>query len=79
MRTAIAKWGNSLAVRLPKDIAEAARLDNGVEVQIHARNGAIVIEPARPRYRLKDLLASIKEGQTHDEVDWGKPRGEEVW
>jgi len=38
MRTQMVKWGNSLAVRIPKPVAEAAKLKEGdsLEVEVSA-------------------------------------------
>jgi antitoxin MazE len=46
----VAKWGNSLAVRLPAALVEALRLKEGDEVDIHvagAREFAVGRKPAR--------------------------------
>ena len=79
MRASIARWGNSLAVRLPRSIAEESHLSEGTEVTITAEKGRVVIETAKPRYELADLLAQMKPEHRHEEVDWGGPVGGEVW
>jgi antitoxin MazE len=83
MRTNIAKWGNSLAVRLPRQVAEAANLQEGAEVEITVRDGELTISPKRPRYQLSELLADYKPQHRHAETAWdgpkGKPRGKEEW
>ena len=79
MRTEIAKWGNSLAVRLPKSIAADMGLSEGVPVELSIDAGKLVVAPARPKYRLADLLAQITPENRHDEVDWGAPKGTEEW
>jgi antitoxin MazE len=79
MRTAVSKWGNSLALRLPKPLAELARLREGTSVEISIDDGALVIKPSRPRYELAKLLAGEDKKRRHDEVDWGPPKGEEIW
>ncbi len=78
MRTRIAKWGNSLALRLPRKLAEDIRLVEGATVDLRIENDALVVVPARKRYRLADLLAETKPGARHGETDWGAPRGKEV-
>ncbi len=77
MQGTVAKWGNSLAVRLPRHLAESARLGEGVTVSLEIEDEALVIRPTRKRFKLADLLA--QESAKHDEVDWGKPKGDEVW
>ena len=79
MVTQIAKWGNSLALRLPKSVAQEARLDEGDTVHVSVDNGAIVIRPSRPRYSLDTLVRRITPKNRHDESDWGVPLGDEVW
>lgn len=78
MKAKISKWGNSLAVRLPKHLADELSLGSGMDVEI-ARDGTrLTIETAQsprmkiPHYRLEDLLAQIKPGQKPPPFeDWG--------
>ncbi len=79
MRASIAKWGNSLALRLPKALAEEVRLVEGATVELRVENGSLVVVPSRKRYRLTDLLAEAKPETGYDETDWGTPRGKEAW
>ena len=51
--TRIAKWGNSLGLRLPKSVALEAQVDEGDTVDVSVKNGAIVIRPSRPTLRQK--------------------------
>jgi antitoxin MazE len=81
MQTTVAKWGNSLALRLPRHIAESVRLVEGQTVELEIQDDALIVRPARKRFKLAELLAqdaAAKEGR-HEETDWGAPRGEEVW
>ena len=78
MRARIAKWGNSLALRLPRKLAEDIRLVEGATVDLRIENGALVVVPARKRYRLADLLAETKPEARHGETDWVPPCGKEV-
>jgi antitoxin MazE len=67
MKTKVAKWGNSLAVRLPKPLVDDLGLKPGREVELRQDGTRLTLEmiSARkiPRYRLEDLLAQIKPGQ----------------
>jgi antitoxin MazE len=76
----ISKWGNSLAVRIPLRIAKQASLGEGDCVDIVlARDGTVVLRPARRRYDLSNLVARITPKNRHRETDWGRPEGEELW
>ncbi len=79
MRATVAKWGNSLALRLPKRLAADARIVEGTAVDLRVEAGCLVVSPARPQYRLDDLLADTRPETSHEESDWGAPRGKEVW
>lgn len=76
MQAIIAKWGNSLALRLPRHIVEEARIVDGATVTLEVEDGSIRITPTRPKFKLADLLSNEKKAA---EFDWGKPKGEEVW
>jgi antitoxin MazE len=74
----IQKWGNSLGVRIPKEVARRAEVDVGTQVDIVAEKGAIVLRPTkRPRYRLEDLLKGLKPRHLHGEADFGPDVGRE--
>lgn len=79
MQTSIARWGNSLALRLPRPAADGINLREGSAVEIEVRDGTLVITPVRRRFELAELLAEMKPEHRHAEADWGDPRGEEVW
>ena len=75
----LAKWGNSYAVRIPRAVLEKAQVREGDELEISAQDGAISIVPAKPQITLKNLLAGISAKNIHDEADWVRPLGREVW
>ena len=76
--TRIARWGNSLGVRIPSDIAGRVGLTDGATVEIEARGDRVVISPARPRYKLAELLAGVTRKEMRKAFDWGPDRGREV-
>jgi antitoxin MazE len=79
-KTQLAKWGNSLAVRIPKSVVGAARLREGDEVTLAVgKGGAIVMRPARRKYQLDELVSKITARNRHDETDWGPQAGKEAW
>ncbi len=78
------KWGNSLAVRIPKSFANAINASDGKRVELTLKNGALVLQPLakprrKPRYSLDELLAGMTRDNVPREVTWGPPRGNEVW
>ena len=79
MKTKIQKWGNSLAVRLPKRITEEQALTAGAGVSVEMEKGKIVIKPTKEKETLDSLLAQVTTDNTHDETDWNEARGKEVW
>jgi len=79
MQLSIARWGNSLALRLPRHVVEGAKLHEGVSVQLEIRDGALVVTPTRKKFKLAELLAQIEPKSRHSETDWGEPKGEEAW
>jgi antitoxin MazE len=78
--TAVAKWGNAPAIRIPKSVMQKANLHEGdaVEFEVQAP-GVIVVRAARIQPTLEDLVAGITPKNRHAETDWRKPRGNEVW
>jgi antitoxin MazE len=76
MEPTLKKWGNSLALRLPKGVAKELNLKEGSKVEIKVEDGKIVIVPKK---ELKELLESIKPENLHKETDWGQREGNEIW
>jgi antitoxin MazE len=79
MKTRISKWGNSLAVRLPKPFVDELGLSDGAEVEIVLRDGRIVLTAAGREYGLEELAEGITPENRPTETDWGRPQGREVW
>jgi antitoxin MazE len=78
-RVKVVKWGNSQAVRLPKDVLKLARLREGDELTVWVENGRIALEAATPEIKLEKLVAGITPRNRHREQDLGRPVGNEVW
>jgi len=78
MQVQIARWGNSLGLRIPKDLAARAGLRAGARVEIAAEGDRIVITPARPRYVLTELLEGVTPEAMREAFDWGPDRGREI-
>ena len=80
MKTTIQLWGNSLAVRIPKSLAQETALGQGDEVNLRADDDRIVVERPQPKiYRLSDILAAVTKANRHTETDSGLPVGRETW
>jgi antitoxin MazE len=78
MTTKIQKWGNSLAVRIPKEVAEGFR--SGVSVDLRREGDALIVRPSKKvKFLLEDLVSRIETKHLHKEADWGKPIGKELW
>jgi len=79
MKAKIQKWGNSLAVRVPKGIAEEAGVKSNDVVEMKVEDGKIVLLPEIAlEYRLDDLLEGITDGNLHSVVETGEPIGREI-
>jgi antitoxin MazE len=80
MRARVQKWGNSLALRIPKALAELAGLAEGKEVDLAVEDGRLVVRPRRqPRYTLEELVAQITDENLHGEIGTGPSVGNEAW
>ena len=78
--TAVAKWGNALAIRIPKSVMQKANLREGDAVDFEVKAlGILVVRAARIQPTLEDLVSAITPQNRHHETEWGKPRGNEVW
>ena len=80
METRVQKWGNSLAVRIPKLYASEIGIDARSPVQIELVDGRLVVTPiSEPAPSLEELLAQITDANIHREVETGPAVGREAW
>jgi antitoxin MazE len=80
MQTKIQKWGNSLALRIPKSFALNVNLKQNELVNMSIDKGKIIISPiAQKEYSLEELLKDVSENNLHGEIDTGAPAGKEIW
>ena len=80
MNTQLAKWGNSLAVRLPKSAIEQAGFKEGDQLKLQVNeNGEMLLRRAPRKYSLDELVRGITEENRPTPIDWGKPVGREAW
>ena len=79
METRVQKWGNSLALRIPKPFANQIGLEPNSQVELSLRGKELIISPVKsPGLKLDELLAQVTEHNLHDEVDTGPAVGGEV-
>jgi len=73
----VVKWGNSLAVRIPKTIAKAARMKEGDSIVIEVSKQGIELRPVERIPTLEELVAQITPENRHEEISMGPERGRE--
>lgn len=80
MRVHVKKWGNSASVRIPASVMAAASLRLDQAVDVREEGGRVIIEPvATPSYDLDDLLAKMTPDTFPEDVEFGRPVGNEAW
>lgn len=80
MKVQVQKWGNSLALRIPKSFAIESNIGQGSTVEISLENGRIIVFPvAAPEFSLDEMLAQITAENLHSEIDTGSSIGQEAW
>jgi antitoxin MazE len=80
MKTRVQKWGNSLALRIPRPFADEVALHENSAVDVSVRSGKLVVVPLEePEVTLKELVELITPENRHDEISTGGPVGNEIW
>ena len=80
MQIQIQKWGNSLAIRIPKSFAKQIKIDQGSFIDLSTTDGKLIAKPLNEReYSLDQLLAGVTRQNIHTEIDTGNATGKEVW
>lgn len=80
MRTKVQKWGNSLAVRIPKAFARDAQLENNTDVEISLVDGQVIIKGIPTHaWILEELLSGVTSENLHHEINSGEAVGKESW
>ncbi len=76
----VGKWGNALALRLPRAFCRELGIEPGSPVTLELRGASIVIEPADERFTLRGRMRGWDgERYRSEELDWGSPAGDELW
>jgi antitoxin MazE len=80
MITRVQKWGNSLALRIPKSFAAEVGLQTDSSVEVTLADGKLIIAPiVKSKLTLKQLLAQVTDENLHREVETGPAQGNEAW
>jgi antitoxin MazE len=80
MKTKVQRWGNSLAVRIPKTFAEEVGLKADSSIEMRLVDGGLLLEPSAVwSPSLEEMLDGVTESNLHDEVDTGRAQGSEAW
>jgi antitoxin MazE len=80
MQVRVQKWGNGLAVRIPKSFAIEARIEPDEVVDLSLVDGKLIISPTtRTGVTLEDLLQGVTEENLHGEFETGPAAGAEAW
>ena len=80
MKLKVQKWGNSLALRIPKAFAIEANIASGSTVEMSLTNGELKIKLIEDQeYTLEELLSVITPENIYEEVSTGIPQGKESW
>lgn len=80
MKVQVQKWGNSLALRIPKSFAVESSIEQGTVVDMSVVEGKLVVAPVTDKkYTLKELLDGVTKRNIHGEIDTGPSVGKELW
>ena len=79
MEIKVQKWGNSLAVKIPKIFAKEIIIDKGSAITINREDKKLILEPKQKGEKLKALLSKITKENIHDEIETGEGVGNEAW
>lgn len=79
MQREIKKWGNSLALRIPKVVAQQIHIKESDIVRIKVQNNKITIEPIKSKQTINELLKCITPDNLHSEIETNCPVGNEIW
>lgn len=80
VRVKIQKWGNGLALRLPKRFAELLGVEDGCEVELLYQDAMLLVKlPRNQPYTLEEFVSRITDENRHGEIDTGPSVGNEAW
>jgi antitoxin MazE len=74
----VARWGNSLAFRIPQDVVDRLNLTDGGQVSVEVRDDAFTVRPVRKKWTEAELLRGVTPDMVGGEIHWGDPVGKEI-
>lgn len=77
MEISIKKWGNSWGIRIPQKILNSLKIQESQKLNIEVENGKIILRPISKE--LDIFLSQISQNNLHNEIEFGKPKGSEIW
>lgn len=75
----IRSWDSGQGIRIPKRILDAARINVDDQVEIDVSDGRIMIKKLSGRKSIRELFEGYEQNGGGAEIDWGEPKGDEVW
>jgi antitoxin MazE len=78
MTVPLRKWGNSLAIRIPKDIAETLSVGSDSLMELNVTDGVMTLKPKNAS-KLESLVSQINSKNLHSEIPSGESVGNEEW
>lgn len=79
-KSQLSKWGNSLAIRIPKELAEKASFHDGDVLVLEVEDvGRLSLKTENPPATFEELVAAITPENLHDVEEWNGPVGREAW
>lgn len=75
----VQKWGNSLGIRIPKQIADDMKLHDGTSVQIYKNKDTLCIQRFSEPLTLEKALSDIPDNFVPESEQYGMPIGSEIW
>ncbi len=79
MEISVQKWGNSLAIRIPRVYADEMNVNQGTRLTINKEDNKLILEPTQKKKKLEALLANVTSENIHDEIETGNGVGNEAW
>jgi antitoxin MazE len=80
MRAQVSKWGNSLAIRLPKAAVASLKVEDGQALDLTIEGDAVILRSGKPSYSIEELVAQMRrrdEPESFDDIG-AAPVGREL-